>query len=912
MKLSTLIITFFIVPFAGFAAVPTITSFSPTSASTGTTVTITGTGFTNVSAVTFGGTPAASYTVVSPTQITAVVAAGSSGQVQVTNIDGTGSRPNFVYISTTRIITDFGGYWSSSAGSPNATVPDSSHNLLGFTYSGTLYSTGVNDGVLTSNGVSFTPGNFRALPVTNITGVTAATSTYLALAKKVDGSLNVGNTPAVSDYSIRSVLVDGPQGLNLGTGVTNLPTSAELTFQIYNIDQAKLADPEPDLILTQIAQPVTGNDVFSFVDASNNVIGSALTQDMVQLPSFGNYLLDLFNLTPTTPYNVATAYSYFSSTPTREIRLVGLRLSDFGITAANVGQVRALKITPSGNSDYAFIAYNANSINLTPNISQNPPYTNTTLCSGGTARMSVIAAGATGGALTYAWEESSNSGTSWTPVTDGGNYSGADSTTLSVVNPTDGYQYRAIVTEAGNPNPAISTIFGISIIPNPAAPTAVTVSPTTSTCLNTAVQLTSSVTGGTNLSYQWQSNASGTYTDIPGATLSTYVPPISQTGVTSYLLRVSSGSGCVPALTSSTPGATITVTGISSTTPDEICGSGSADLAATATSGTINWYDVDAGGSALATANSYTTPVLNATKTYYVASSGCASALRVPVTATISPASVGGTIAGSTTVVPGTNSTTLTLSGVTGSIVKWQSSTDMFNADITDIIHTSPELTVTNLTETTQYRAEIQSGSCAPVFSSLATITMSGTLPIHNASVKATKVNDGVLVQWTAYNQENTDRFEVERSTDGSNFTRVYTTLAIVNGGLDVDYSWLDKSPVNGASYYRIKEVYKTGNHEYSSIVQVKLDNNNKGISIYPNPVAGRNLTLQFNSMAAGVYRARIINNVGQVISQMTINHPGGSASQTLSLSQGMVRGLYKIEVSTPAGTRKNYSILVM
>lgn len=912
MKLSTLIIACFIMPLSAFAAVPTITSFSPSSASTGVTVTITGTGFTDVSAVSFGGTPAASFTVVSSTQITAVVAAGSSGQVQVTNIDGTGSRPNFIYISTTRIITNYGGYWSSTAASPNTTVPDSSHDLLGFTYSGTLYSTGVNDQILTNQGVGFTPGNFRALPVTDIAGVTAATSTYLALAKKVDGSLNVGNTPAVKDFSIRSVLVDGAKGLNLGTGVTNLPTSAVLTFQIFNIDPARLADPEPDLILTQIAQPVTGNDVFSFVDGSNNVIGSALTQDMVQLPSFGTYLLDLFNLTPSTPYNVATAYSYFSSTPTREIRLVGLKLSDFGITPANVGQVKALRITPSGNSDYAFIAYNANSINLTPNVSRNEPFTNTTLCSGGTANMSVIAAGATGGALTYAWEESSDGGSSWTPVTNGGNYSGADSSTLSVVNPTDGYQYRAIITEAGNGNPATSTVFGISIIPNPAAPTAVTVSPTTSTCLNTAVQLTSSVTGGTNLSYQWQSNASGTYTDIPGATLSTYVPPVDQTGAVSYLLRVSSGSGCVPALTSSTPGATITVTGISSTTPAEICGNGSVNLGATATSGTINWYDADAGGSALVTGTSYTTPVLTGTKTYYVASSGCASALRVPVTATISPASVGGTIAGSTTVVPGTNSTTLTLSGVTGSIVKWQSSTDMFNTDITDIAHTSPELTVTNLTETTQYRAEVQSGSCAPVYSSLATITMSGTLPIHVGSVKATKVNGGVLVQWTAYNQENTDRFEVERSTDGINFSKVYTTLAVVNGGGDVDYSWLDKTPANGTSYYRIKEVYKTGSHEYSSIVQVKLDNNNKGISIYPNPVAGRNLTLQFNSMAAGVYRVRIVNNVGQLIGQMTVTHSGGSGSQTLSFPQKVTRGLYKVEVLEPSGNRKSYNILVI
>ncbi|NHQ93027.1 autotransporter domain-containing protein, partial [Janthinobacterium lividum] len=68
-----------------YVAAPAVTSISPTSgpATGGTTVTITGTGFSGTTAVTFGATAATGFTVNSATQITATAPAGSSGTVDV-------------------------------------------------------------------------------------------------------------------------------------------------------------------------------------------------------------------------------------------------------------------------------------------------------------------------------------------------------------------------------------------------------------------------------------------------------------------------------------------------------------------------------------------------------------------------------------------------------------------------------------------------------------------------------------------------------------------------------------------------------------------------------------------------------------------------------------------------------------
>ena len=69
-----------------FVAAPTVTSLATTSGPTagGTSVVITGTNLTAASAVRFGATNAASFTVNSATQITAVSPAGSAGTVDVT------------------------------------------------------------------------------------------------------------------------------------------------------------------------------------------------------------------------------------------------------------------------------------------------------------------------------------------------------------------------------------------------------------------------------------------------------------------------------------------------------------------------------------------------------------------------------------------------------------------------------------------------------------------------------------------------------------------------------------------------------------------------------------------------------------------------------------------------------------
>lgn len=87
------------------AQVPVITGVAPSNGTTsgGTSVTLTGTGFTGATTVTFAGVPATSFMVNSATQITAVTPAGSAGAAVVTVTTPGGPAPRTPSSSTPRL-----------------------------------------------------------------------------------------------------------------------------------------------------------------------------------------------------------------------------------------------------------------------------------------------------------------------------------------------------------------------------------------------------------------------------------------------------------------------------------------------------------------------------------------------------------------------------------------------------------------------------------------------------------------------------------------------------------------------------------------------------------------------------------------------------------------------------------------
>lgn len=124
----------------GAATRPTITSFTPTSGPVGTTITVTGNGFTGATAVTVGSIPVSSFTVVSATTLTAVVSPGTAtGVIKVTGPGGSRLSAAKFTVLLPPVITGF----SPQTGNSGTTV-----TVRGSRFTGVTGVTGV-----TVNGV---------------------------------------------------------------------------------------------------------------------------------------------------------------------------------------------------------------------------------------------------------------------------------------------------------------------------------------------------------------------------------------------------------------------------------------------------------------------------------------------------------------------------------------------------------------------------------------------------------------------------------------------------------------------------------------------------------------------------------------------------------------------------------------
>lgn len=348
----------------------------------------------------------------------------------------------------------------------------------------------------------------------------------------------------------------------------------------------------------------------------------------------------------------------------------------------------------------------------------------------------------------YQWQKSTDGGNTWNNIGTAG--TAASNISLSNVTTADGAVYRVLVgpdTGSLSSNTCITASNSLTLTVNPLpVVSAVNNGPI---CVGGTLQLTGNSSSGTSpYTYQWSG---------PSFSSSISNPTISNMQVTAnaglYTFNATDANGC-----KGSGNTTVIVhtppTAALAGTDQVVCNAGTVALSGNTpiTGYTGTWTQSGGPGSVSFTnpnqQNTQVNGLIPGTYTFtWTISNGVCSDSSDNVQVIVSPPTSAGTLSSGTTVCSSNNNGTVTLTGYTGNIIRWEFSTDG-GTSWTVINHTLPSYTYQNLSSTTQFRSLVQSGPCAGQYSNVVTITVHtptvGGIISADAVVCATS-NSGIL-----------------------------------------------------------------------------------------------------------------------------------------------------------------------
>ena len=189
--------------------------------------------------------------------------------------------------------------------------------------------------------------------------------------------------------------------------------------------------------------------------------------------------------------------------------------------------------------------------------------------------------------------------------------------------------------------------------------------------------------------------------------------------------------------------------------------------------------------------------------------------------------------------------------------------------------------------ETWYYYAVITQADSNRIITSPICLTSPQTLPIVLSDFSGILKNGKGLLQWVVEKEVNALHYIIKRLITGEEFEQI----GYVKATGASTYSFTDNSPVEGANYYRLKQVDKDGKSEYSKVVSINVERENI-VPIFPNPTKG-SIRIKTGGLTGKVL-IQVVDAAGNMVYNNTLT---SNPILYINLSQ-LPSGTYAIRVN--------------
>lgn len=164
-------------------------------------------------------------------------------------------------------------------------------------------------------------------------------------------------------------------------------------------------------------------------------------------------------------------------------------------------------------------------------------------------------------------------------------------------------------------------------------------------------------------------------------------------------------------------------------------------------------------------------------------------------------------------------------------------------------------------------------------------------LPVEWLSfdVTAAPVSSEVKCNWKVAAEQGNHYFTVQRSRDAEKWDDIGIVESLGDTHTGHNYEFTDKNPLDGLSYYRIRQTDYNGEEDHSEIRSIVFDSDNAQHRIFPNPASDLITIAPWNNEKS----IKMIDPSGKIIEPPMLE-PG-----TFDLRQ-IMPGAYFVEISSP------------
>lgn len=158
------------------------------------------------------------------------------------------------------------------------------------------------------------------------------------------------------------------------------------------------------------------------------------------------------------------------------------------------------------------------------------------------------------------------------------------------------------------------------------------------------------------------------------------------------------------------------------------------------------------------------------------------------------------------------------------------------------------------------------------------------------------------MLEWKTAQEQNADKFIIERSGTGNSFQTIGAVTATGNTSSGSRYSFTDDKPLDNVNYYRLKQTDRDGKFSYSKVVTLNFKRATF-ITLSPNP-AQDNLTVKLPA-GQDVKAITIVDASGRRIRQ-----EAAFSGSAINVSvRGLSKGIYMLRVE---GGQRTYHVKFM